>query len=134
MPEPLYLGRTVVCSALIIYDLAIIDFAIEPLDTLQWAEVIAVGLASMSIIGLIAHMFEAVRLPAEEYAYLVTGFCGLMTLLLFLGDTSDVLSRQVLHNALFLLAGVVGGYGAHIVAGGRRASGREYESRPAGLD
>lgn len=108
-------ARTAVSFALILYCVAIMDFALYPLSTLMWGEVIAAVLCLLAIIALVAHMFESITIPGDEYAYLVTGWAGLTTLLLFWAGVSDhAKSHAVVYVSLFMLTGVFGGYGAYL--------------------
>lgn len=105
--------RIAVVTALILYSAAIIVFALFPLNDIDWAEVITIGLACASIVGLVAHLLPGVTLPHEDYAYLFTGWCGFTVLLLYLVDVNSPPDHEQWRNTLLLLSGVVGGYGAY---------------------
>ena len=109
MPQPRY----VVSLALFIYCMGIVGFALSPIHDVGWAEWFSIVLASLAALGLIAHALPSVTLPLEEYAYLITGYVGFTTLLLYLVDTDDPSLRRS-GIALLLLSGAVGGYGAFL--------------------
>jgi len=105
--------RSVTSVALLIYSVGIIFFALHPVDDIHWAEWVAVILAAIAAFGLVAHMISAVYVPGEEYAYLITGYAGFTTMLLYLADTADGSVRRT-GVALFLLSGAIAAYGAFL--------------------
>ena len=106
-------ARSTVCAALIVYCASIIFLSWSPMDQIDWSEWVAGGAAILAIIGLIAHALESVQLPGEEYAYLVTGFAGFTTMLLYDINAVDQPGRKIAIT-LMLLCGVVGSYGAYL--------------------
>lgn len=106
--------RTTRCVGFGIYCIGIVVWSLFGQDyTLDWAEVVAMLLAGIALIGLVAHGVDAIRLPFEQYAYLVTGFAGFSVTLLYLVDTSDRSGARAT-IALLLLAPVVLSYGAYL--------------------
>lgn len=106
-------AREVVCVALVIYCAAIFSLALWPTDDISFVEwVISVGCV-LAIIGLIARMAPWLTLPGEQYAYLLTGFLGLSTLLGYEwgADDPDYIKWRV---GLLLVTGIIGSYGAHL--------------------
>ncbi len=106
-------ARQVVCVALIAYCVGIFTLAIWPTNHITWREWGIAFLCVVAVIGLIARMIPRVILPGERYAYLLTGFVGLVTLLAYDWDASDPNYAKVRVSAL-LLAGIIGSFGAHI--------------------
>jgi len=106
-------SRITVCIALLFYTASIFFLILTPKEDLTWGSWFCIFLATVSGIGLIARMFPQITLPGEEYAYLVTGYAGFTTLLIYLIDTHDASSRRF-GITLILLTGVVGGYGAFL--------------------
>lgn len=111
--HPGWIERRVMSMALILYCLAIFVFAVFPTSTLNWVEVVVAAFAVLAIIGLVADLVARIRLPAESFAYLVTSFVGLTTLIGYELRTADPLYVRW-RIGLVLGVGVVAGYGAHL--------------------
>ena len=79
--------RTVTCAALFIYCMGLIAFAIYPSSSIDWFEWIIIVAATLAAFGVVAHAFDTVEIPYEQYAYLVVGWVGFSLLLLYLIDT-----------------------------------------------
>lgn len=105
-------SRLTMCVALLCYCISIIVLSLGRGD-INWADFVAASLASVAGLGLIAHASDAIELPGEDYAYLVTGYAGFSTLLLYLINTDDP-SGHRFAVTLLLLTGTIGGYGAHL--------------------
>lgn len=105
--------KTVVSVALILYCAAIFTITWIPNYEMTWVGWFSGSLALIAIVGLIAHATDIVTLPGEEYAYLVSGWAGFTTAMLYLIDTNDVADRRVAVT-LLLMAGVIGSYGAYL--------------------
>ena len=106
--------RTVLTVASFLYCAGIIFFAVYPTDTIMWGEWFLVVVASMAILGLIVYSLPSVQVPGEEFAFLLVGWSGFMTLLFYLVDTADDPTRRAA-VALFLMAGMFTGYGSFLV-------------------
>jgi peptidoglycan/LPS O-acetylase OafA/YrhL len=105
--------RAVVCVALICYCGGIIALAGTPATTVDWAEWTAIVMASVAIVGLVAHATTIIELPGEQYAYLVSGWAGFSTLLLYAVDTNDPAAERIA-TVLLVLCGTIGSYGAYL--------------------
>jgi hypothetical protein len=105
--------RLTVCASLFLYCAAIVVFALTPVVEIDWAEIVTAAIAFLAGIGLIAHAFDAIKLPGEDYAYLIVGWAGFTATLIYLIDTHDGEGRRAALTML-LLVGVFGGYGAHL--------------------
>lgn len=105
-----------ICTALVIYCAGIISLALWPTSDITLVEIICAGLAGISIIGLLAHMTDAVYLPGEELAYLVTGMVGATVFGIYIIHTSDTNWEQA-RLGLLLASGSITGYGAFMAEG-----------------
>jgi len=106
-------ARFTVCLALFVYCIGLFILALNPVETIDAAEVVVMVASTVAALGLIALAVPQITIPFENYAYLVVGFAGFTTLLLYLIDTSDSPERRT-GVAMFVLVGVIGGYGAHL--------------------
>lgn len=107
--------RLLVCFALLFYCSAIFVFSLFTHPDVWWSSLISAIGSVIAGVGLVALGLPQVDLPFEEYAYLVTGFVGLNATLLYLvtDPRNDSVGVQVAIT-LFLLSGVVTGYGAFL--------------------
>ena len=106
-------ARVTVSVALLLYCASIILLVLSDKGPFTWGDFIAVTLSVISVIGLVAHAIPAVHIPGEQYAYLVTGWAGFTTMLLYLINTEDNHLRRAA-VVLVLLTGTVGAYGAYL--------------------
>ena len=106
-------ARLVVCSALIVYCCAITTLALFPATGITWVSWVVLFLATIAVIGLIAHASTAIVLPGEQYAYLVTAVTGAITLLVYDWQGSVPVHERV-RVSLFLTVGIIGGVGAYV--------------------
>lgn len=105
--------RVVFCMALLCYIAGIFTFALWPTSDINWVEWVCAVAAVVAAIGLAAYVSPTIHLPYEEYAYLVCGFAGFTTLLLYLINTGDSPHERVQFTLLFG-SGVIAGYGAFL--------------------
>lgn len=110
-------ARLTVCVALFLYCLSVIFLVWTPGTAIdaaaRWGYTVVTVLAAVAAIGLVGLAAPAIRLPGEEYAYLVTGWAGFSGLLMYLISTDDTHPRRVA-ICLVLATGVVGAYGAYL--------------------
>ena len=106
-------ARIVVCLALTAYNVAIFTLAIFPITEITWREWMVAFLAIIATIGLIARAVPSIVVPGERYAYLVTGFVGVVTLLAY-EFTSIEPTYAKIRVGVLLLCGIIGAYGAHL--------------------
>lgn len=101
-----------VCAALALYLAAIVTLSAFPWPP-NWLEWVVIVLAVAAFAGLVALATPGLRLPGEHWAYLITGGVGLVSLLAY-----ELVSAEPGHVrtrlGLFLAAGVIGAYGAHL--------------------
>ena len=105
--------RSVVCSSLLCYTLGIVVLAVWPLETWTWIEIIVAAVAAVAAVGLILIMLPWVYIRGEEWAYLMTGFAGMVTFFAY-ETMSDEPTYIKVRMGLMLLAGVIGSFGAHL--------------------
>jgi len=109
-------ARRVMSAALAVYCSGLFVAAATPTDDIDWLEWVVIVASAAAIIGLVAHLVDAVTLPGEQYAYLVAGFAGLVTFVFYLIDTTDP-SYVRARLALLIGAGMIAAYGAHLTTG-----------------
>jgi peptidoglycan/LPS O-acetylase OafA/YrhL len=114
--------RAVVSGALLLYCAGLFTLAAFPTSDVDWAEWVVIVLSIVAAIGLVAQMSPRIRVPGEEFAYLVTGWAGMFSLCLYLIDSTDPNYVQV-RITLLLLAGSLGAYAAFIVRDTPREGG-----------
>jgi hypothetical protein len=105
--------RTVLTVASFFYCVGVIFFALYPTDSIMWGEWVLVVVAGTAALGLVVYSLPSVTVPGEEFAFLLVGWAGFMTLLFYLIDTVDDPTRRA-GIALFLLAGMFTGYGTFL--------------------
>ena len=113
--------RKVVAADLVLYLLSLFMFAYLPPKDVSLYEGTVMVLSLITLIGVVSHASERTHLPLEEWSYLVTGFLGLLTFGLYESYSayfSEPTSVRITYG-MFLLAGAVSGYAAHVVDGGR---------------
>lgn len=104
-------ARQAVSLALLTYTAGVFMLALFPINTLTYAELFDAALAVVAGIGMIANLIPVIKLPGQQYAYLMVGLAGLATLGCYLVTSEDPYYVQI-RAAFLLLAGAVGGYGA----------------------
>jgi hypothetical protein len=107
--------RTVLTVASFIYCAGLIAFAVHPVDDLSWSEWVVLVIAGLAQIALLCYILPNVHVRGEEFAFLLVGWAGFMTLLFYLVGTDDTPVRRA-GIALFILAGMFAGYGAFLVS------------------
>jgi len=105
--------RVARCLGFLVYCVGIIFWAISGPDPIDIAEWIAVVLSAVAIVGLAAHATTKFNLPGEHYAYLVTGFAGATSAMLYVVDNEDTGEWNV-YLTLLLIAPAVLSYGAYL--------------------
>ncbi len=117
MTEDRRLWRKVLAADLGLFNVAVFFFAWLPPSTLKVQEQLIMVGAVFAAIGVGTHAMRRVRLPGEQWAYLVTAMVGALTLLIYAHLAVDPYSVKVPY-CLFLLSGVVSGLAAHVIDGG----------------
>lgn len=112
--------RKVLAADLGLFNIAIFFFALLPPATLIIQEWVIMVLAVLSLIGVISHASSRINLPGENWAYLATGFTGLLTMFAYeiFADVDEYQDKVAF--GLFLASGVVSAYAAHLIDGGKR--------------
>jgi len=113
----IFTARKVVCAALAIYVVGITLLALLPIATISTTELIIAGACGVALVWLFGRAFESVVIPGERFAYLLTGFLGLISMLAYDFGATEELSRHKWWTSFFLAAGIIGAYGAHIAQG-----------------
>lgn len=112
--------RKVLAADLGLFNVALFFFAWLPPATLVIQEQIIMAMAAFSFFGVVSHASTRISLPFENWAYLLTGATGLLTLFAYeIFARGDAVQFQVSYG-LFLLSGVVSAYAAHLIDGGKR--------------
>lgn len=101
------------CLGFLVYCIGIIAWAASGPDPIDAAEWTAILLASVAIIGLLAHATTKFSLPGEHYAYLMTGFAGATSAMLYVVDMEDTGERNI-YVTLLLIAPSLLSYGAYL--------------------
>ena len=113
--------RKVIAADLALYLLSIFTFAYLPPNSVNPYEVLVMILSIVTLVGVVSHASTRWHLPLEEWSYLATGFLGLLAFGLYEAYSayfSEPPSVRITYG-MFLLAGAVSGYAAHVVDGGR---------------
>jgi hypothetical protein len=107
-------------AGLLCYCAGLAMFSLLPLRTTIIPELVVGILAVIAGIGVVAHMSDAFNLPGEDYAYLVVGFVGVLTMFGYvIGATNEPLYLR-LSVAMLLLSGALVGYAGHLAGTERR--------------
>jgi hypothetical protein len=112
--------RKVLAADLALFNAAIFFFALLPPNTVVVQEQVIMAMAVMSLIGVISHATSRVTLPFENWAYLLTGATGLLTLFAYEIFAQTDLSQYRITYGLFLVSGIISAYAAHLIDGGKR--------------
>lgn len=114
--------RNILAADIVMHLIAIWWFAYLPPDTLNGFELLIMAATTFAAVGVVAHAFRLLRLPGEQWAYLLSGFICLFTVLAYEVDTldSDVALAIRIPFGLFLFAGAVSSFAAHVIDGGTR--------------
>lgn len=139
--RPGFYLRLALVADLGVYLTMIVLFVLLPLFptrrgmTLESNELTAIetGIAVLVIvpaIGLFGRLVITPRVPYNEWAYLATGFYGLLVMAAFLtvGLSSVYVNKNLtLVLVMALLIGIIGSAGAHVFDGGREPLGPRLE-------
>jgi hypothetical protein len=112
--------RKVLAADLGLFNVAIFFFALLPPNTLVAPEWLIMVLALLSLTGVISHATRKINLPGENWAYLLTGATGLLTMFAYEIFAGSAAVQYRVTYGLFLLSGVVSAYAAHLIDGGKR--------------
>jgi hypothetical protein len=100
-------------------NIALFLFAVLPLNTVIWAEVlVAAGSAIAATLVCLNVSDRAHQNPVVNRGYLFTGAVALYTMLAFIFTGADDWGQITWPVSIFLLADAAGGYAAHIVTAG----------------
>ena len=119
--------RHIVAADIIMHLIAIWWFAYLPPSTLNEYEVFIMVVSTLAGIGVLSHAFRNIcSLPLARWSYLLSGFVCLLTFSIYevrsLGSGVPIAITVPL--GLFLLAGVLSSFAAHVVDGGRLEGSR----------
>jgi hypothetical protein len=113
--------RHILALDIIMHLTAVWWFAFLPPSTLNEFETFIMIVATLSGFGVMAHAFNFFDLPAEEWSYLMAGFIMLLTAVVYevsVYDSPVPVAIRVPFG-LFLLAGSVSAFAAHVIDGGQ---------------
>lgn len=120
----LHTPQSLITIGLIFYAVGLALFAYAPLlpepNVLQPTEIAIVVLSLFSLIGLFGRLLKKHTL-LWKYSYLVIGGVGTLALLAFTAADVDAPFWFKLVMSVFILSGVVVGFGAHLQYGGDHA-------------
>lgn len=112
--------RHVLAADIVMHLIAVWWFAFLPPSTLNEFETFIMIVSTLAAFGVIAHAFDIFDLPGEHWSYLMAGFIMLLTAIVYevqLLDSPIPLAIRVPFG-LFLLAGTVSAFAAHVIDGG----------------
>lgn len=113
--------RHILAADIVMHLIAVWWFAFLPPSTLNEFETLIMIVSTFAMFGVIAHAFNVIDLPGEKWSYLVAGFIMLLTALVYevsLLDSPVPLAVRIPFG-LFLLAGTVSAFAAHVIDGGQ---------------
>lgn len=115
--------QALITIGLVLYVAGVAVFAYAPLlpepNPFQFVEMVVVGLSGFALIGLIGRLVKR-HWPLWRRSYLVAGGVGTLTLLGFTAGEPGAPVWFQLVVSLFLLSGIIVGFGAHLEYGGDR--------------
>lgn len=119
--------RHVVAADIIMHLIALWWFAYLPPQTLNEYEVFIMAVSTAAGFGVFGHAFGWICLPGQRWSYLVAGFVCLLTLFIyeFRSIPSGVPLSIRVPFGLFIFAGAVSAFAAHIIDGGSLRCGVE---------
>lgn len=101
-----------------LFNVALFLFAMLPPENIVPVEWSVMILASLCAVGVVSHALASIRIPGEQWSYLMTGAGGLYVFGVYSQVESVPLSVKIPYLA-FLLSGSASGYAAHVIDGGR---------------
>jgi hypothetical protein len=118
--------RHILAGDIVMHLTAVWWFAFLPPTTLNEFETLIMIVSTMAGFGVIAHAFDWFDLPGEQWSYLAAGFIMLLTMIVYevslLGSPVPFAIRFPF--GLFLLAGTVSAFAAHVIDGGQSRGAR----------
>jgi hypothetical protein len=113
--------RKALAADIALHLVAIFFFAYLPPNTLNTWETAIMGGSLLALGGVLSHAFIPIRVPGDQWAYLLSGGVALFTLLVYESRTWGEpipLTLRVTYG-LFLAAAAVSSYAAHVIDGAR---------------
>jgi hypothetical protein len=113
--------RHILAADIVMHLIAVWWFAFLPPSTLNEFETLIMIVCTLAGFGVVAHAFNWFDLPGERWSYLMAGFIMVLTMLVYevsLLDSPVPLAVRVPFG-LFLLAGSVSAFAAHVIDGGQ---------------
>lgn len=114
--------RKILAADIIMHLIAVWWFAYLPPGTLNNLEKVIMVLATYAGVGVLAHAFDIINLPLERWSYLLAGAVCLLTLMAYETATfnSDIPLAIRVPFGLFLFAGAMSSFAAHVIDGAPR--------------
>ena len=113
--------RWVIAADILLHLTAIWFFAFLPPNTVNQIELTVMLLSFLAAIGVVLHAAGRGRFFGAEWAYLASGFVCVFTLLTYeIRAHGDVPSSIYIPFGLFLFAGAVSSFAAHVIDGGQK--------------
>lgn len=109
--------RAVLAADLGLFNVALFLFAWLPPTSIIFAEWLTMAVSALCAVGVISHALPRVKLPADEWAYLMTGATGLYVFAVY-GSATEIPVYLKVPFLAFLLSGSMSGYAAHVIDGG----------------
>lgn len=117
--------RWIVAADILIHLIAVWFFALLPPNTLNLIEKTVMVLSVLAGIGVLTHVSSRLNLPGVHWAYLAAGFICIFTLMAYeVNSYGEVPASITIPFGLFLFAGAVSSFAAHVVDGGPRRRDR----------
>lgn len=111
--------RWIVAADILIHLTAVWFFAFLPPSTLNSMEKIVMTLSIFAAVGVFTHVYPRLSLPLDHWSYLVAGFVCMFTLLIYEVRGAGIIPLSIsIPFGLFLFAGAVSSFAAHVIDGG----------------
>jgi hypothetical protein len=118
------LWRRALVLDLSLFNVAIFFLAYLPASSLTWVEGACMFGSVACIIGLVSHLCHNIRVPGDQWAYLLTAWIGGMTLVAYVSLAKAPITYEVA-IPVFLAGGIASAAAAHIIDGGNKHRGDE---------
>ena len=116
-PAPAYRWRLALALDLGLFNVALFLFAALPTTTILPVEWSVMVMSLLCALGVVSHALPRIRVPLDEWSYLMTGAIGLYVFAVY--SSAQVPASVKIPYLAFLLSGAASGYAAHVIDGGR---------------
>ena len=117
--------RWIVASDILLHLTAVWFFAFLPPNTVNRVEMSVMIMSFFAAVGVIMHAWGKYLLPGTQWAYLISGFVCVFTLTAYEIRVDESVPMSIyIPFGLFLFAGAVSSFAAHVIDGGRKRTVR----------